>query len=160
MPWQFLVERLIDRRRRGVVLVARQPARIVVGDPQHGIVKLVGALKTHAGVLFLARELEDHGGMQVLEERVPFGTGQLVDVGDRRLGVAGAVTCPARQQSRHQIRDRSANRLIDVQLRGGIFLQFQVMHAEDQPGDAVGFVDSQDPLGELDGLVNIAISDR
>ena len=131
-----------------------------VGYAQHGIVELVGPLEARAGVLFLAREFEDHAGVQVLEDRIPFRTGQLVDVGDRGLGVAGAVTGPARQQRRHQIGDRPANRLIDVQLRGRIFLQLQIAHADHQPGDAIGFVDRQNAVGELDGLVDIAIRER
>ena len=160
MPRQLLVEGLIDRGRRGVVLVARQPARIIVGHAQHAVVELVGPLQPHAGVLFLAREFEDHAGMQVLEERIPFRAGQLVDIGDRRLAVAGAVAGPARQQRRHQVRDRPADRLVDVGLRGRVFLQFQVAHADHQARDAIGFVDRQDAVGELDGLVDIAVGER
>ena len=160
MPRQLLVEGLVDRRRRRLVLVARQPARIVVGHAQHGIVELVGPLQAHAGVLFLAREFEDHAGVQILEDRIPFRTGQLVDIGDRRLGVAGAVAGPARQQRRHQIGDRPANRLIDVGCAAGVFLQLQIAHADHQPGHAIGFVDRQDAVGELDGLVDIAVRER
>ena len=98
--------------------------------------------------------------MQVLEDRVPFRTGQLVDIGDGGLGVAGAVTGPARQQRRDQIGDRPADGLVDVELRGRIFLLFQVAHADHQPGHAIGFVDGQDAVGELDGLVDIAIGER
>jgi hypothetical protein len=148
------------RPRRGIVLVARQPARIVVGHAQHGIVELVGPLQPHAGVLFLAREFEDHAGVQVLEDRIPFRTGQLVDIGDRRLGVAGAVAGPARQQRRDQIRDRPADRLVDVGLRARVFLLLQIAHADHQPGHAIGFVDRQNAVGELDGLVDIAVRER
>ena len=98
--------------------------------------------------------------MQVLEDRIPFRTGQLVDVGDRRLGVAGAVAGPARQQRRDQIGDRSANRLVDVELGGGVFLLLQIAHADHEAGDAIGFVDRQNAVGELDGLVDIAIRER
>ena len=42
----------------------------------------------------------------------------------------------------------------------GVFLQLQIAHADHQPGHAVGFVDRQDPVGELDGLVDIAVGDR
>ncbi len=98
--------------------------------------------------------------MQVLEDRIPFRTGQLVDVGDRRLGVAGAVTGPARQQRCDQIRDRPAYRLIDVDLRSGVFLQLQIANADDQPGDAIGLVDRKNAVGELDGLVDIAVGER
>lgn len=55
--------------------------------------------------------------MQVFEERIPFRPGQLINAGDRRLHVTGAVTGPARQQRRHQVCDRSTDRLVDVQLR-------------------------------------------
>ena len=97
MPRELLVECLVNSLRRRTILVARQPARIGLGYAQHGIVELIGALKARAGILFLVREFEDHAGVQVLEDRIPFRTGQLVDVGDRRLGVAGAVAGPARQ---------------------------------------------------------------
>ena len=98
--------------------------------------------------------------MQILEDRIPFRTGQLVDVGDRGLGVAGAVAGPARQQRRDQIGDRPADRLVDVELRGRIFLQLEIAHADHQPGDAIGLVDRQDAVGELDGLVDIAVGER
>ncbi len=160
MPRQLLVEGLIDRRRRGVVLVACQPARIIVGHAQHAVVELVGPLEPHAGVLFLAGQFEDHAGMQVLEQRIPFGAGQLVDIGDRRLAVAGAVAGPARQQRRHEVGDRPADRLVDVGLRGRVFLQLQVAHADHEARDAIGFVDAQDPVGELDGLVDVAVGQR
>ena len=160
MARELLVEGLVDAGCRRLVLVARQPARIGVGHPQHGIVELVGALQTNAGVLFLAGQFEDHAGVQVLEDRVPFRTGQLVDIGDGGLAVAGAVTGPARQQRRDQIGDRPADGLVDVELRGRIFLLFQVAHADHQPRHAIGFVDGEDAIGKLDGLVDIAIGER
>ena len=160
MARQFLVERLVDAGRSLSVLVARHPARIGVGHPQRGIVEFVGALQTHAGIFFLAREFEDHAGVQILEDRIPFRSGQLVDVGDRGLGVAGAVGGPARQQRRHQIGDRSAHRLIDVDLGGRVFLLLQVARADHQPRHAVVLVDGQDAVGELYGLVDIAFGER
>ena len=147
MSRELLVKCLVNSPRRRIILVARQPARISIGHAQHGIVELVGPLEARAGILFLAREFEDHAGVQILEDRIPFRTGQLVDIGDRRFGVAGAITGPARQQRRHQIRDRSADRLIDVELRGRVFLLFQIAHADDQPGDPIGFVHRQNPVG-------------
>ena len=98
--------------------------------------------------------------MQILEDRIPFRPGQLVDGGDRGLGVAGTVSRPARQQRRHQIGDRTANRLVDVELRCGIFLQLQILHADHEASHAVGFIDCQDSVGKLDGLVDVAIGDR
>ena len=132
MSRELLFECLVNSGRRCRILVARQPAGIVIGDAEHGIVELVGALKASTGVLFLAGELEDHAGVQILEQRIPFRASQLVDIGDRRLGVAGAVGGPARQQRRHQIGDRPADRLVDVELRSGIFLQLDVLNADDQ----------------------------
>ena len=98
--------------------------------------------------------------MQFLEQRIPFRAGQLVDIGDRRLGVTGAVAWPSRQQRRHQIGDRPADRLVDVELRGGIFLQLDVLNADHQARDAIGLVDRENPVGELDRLVDIAFGDR
>ncbi len=160
MPRQLLVERFVNAGRRRAVLVARQPARIGVGHAQHRIVELVGALEPRAGFLFLARGLEDHAGVEILEDRIPFGAGQLVDTGNRRLGIARAVARPARQQRRHQVGDRSADRLVDVELRGRIFLLLEVAHADHQPRDAVRLVHRQDAIGELDGLVDVAIGQR
>ena len=98
--------------------------------------------------------------MEVLEERVPFRTSQLVDIGDRSLGIAGAVAGPARQQRCDEVGDRSADRLVDVQLRGRIFLRLQVAHADDEAGDTVGFVQGQDAVGELDRLIDVAVGER
>ena len=72
MPRQLLVEGFVDRGGRRGVLVARQPARIGLGNPQHGIIELVGALKPVTGILFLVRKFQDHAGVQVLEDRIPF----------------------------------------------------------------------------------------
>ena len=160
MARQLLVERLIDCGRSRIDLVARQPARIALGHAQHGIIELVGALEPGAGVLFLAGEFEDHAGVQILEQRIPFRAGQLVDIGDRRLGVAGAVAGPTRQQRRHQVGDRPADRLVDVELRGGIFLQLDVLDADHKARHAIGLVDRENPVGELDRLVDIAFGDR
>jgi hypothetical protein len=96
----------------------------------------------------------------VLEQRIPFRPGQLVDAAHRALDVAGAIGCPARQQSRDEIGDRTADRLIDVELRSRIFLELEILHANHQAGDAVGLVDHQDLLGELDRFVDIAVGNR
>ena len=42
----------------------------------------------------------------------------------------------------------------------GIFLLLEVAHADHQPRDAVGLVHRQDAVGELDGLVDVAIGQR
>jgi hypothetical protein len=97
MAGELLVKGLVHAERRLTVLVAGHPARVAIGHAQHGIVELVGPLETRAGFLFLARQVVHHAGVQVFEERIPFRPGQLVDAGDRGLGVACAISGPARQ---------------------------------------------------------------
>jgi hypothetical protein len=134
--------------------------RIGFRDAQRRVVELVGALQPDAGVLLLAREIENHAGVEILEQRIPFRPLQLVDAGDRRLGIARAVLRPSRQQGGHQVGDRSAHRLVDVLLGRGVLLQLQPMHADDEPRDAVVLVDREDAIRELDRLVDIALGER
>ena len=47
-----------------------------------------------------------------------------------------------------------------LSLRAGVFLQLQIAHADHEAGDAIGFVDRQNTVGELDGLVDIAVRER
>jgi hypothetical protein len=98
--------------------------------------------------------------MQVLEDRIPVRPGQLVDIGDRRLGIAGAIGRPARQQRGNEIGDRPADRLVDVELGRGIFLLLEVLHADDQTRDAAGLVDAENPFGELDRLFDVTLGNR
>ena len=104
--------------------------------------------------------LEDHAGVEILEDRIPFRAGQLVDTCNRRLGIARAVARPTRQQRRHQVGNRPADRLVDVELRGGIFLLLEVTHADDQPRNAVRLVHRQDAIGKLDRFIDVAIGQR
>ena len=159
MTGELLVERLVDFGRLLLIVVARQPVRIGFRDAQHGIVELVGALETRAGVLFLARQLQDHAGMQVLEDRIPVRTGQLVDAGHRALGVAGAIGSPSRQQCRDEIGDGATHGLIDVELGRGIFLLFERLHADHKPRNAVRLVGGEDLLSQLDRLIDVALGD-
>jgi hypothetical protein len=98
--------------------------------------------------------------MQILEDRIPLGAGQFVDAGDGLLGIARAIGCPAGQQRRHEVGDRPTHGLIDVLLGGGVFLLLQIMHANDQPRDAVGFVDGQDTVGEFHRGFDVAFRER
>ena len=98
--------------------------------------------------------------MHVLEQRIPLRAGQLVDIGDRALDVVGAVAGPARNQRRDQIGDRSADRLVDVDLGSGVFLLLEVADADHEAGDAIGLVDGQDAVGKLHRLVDIAVGER
>ena len=63
MARELLVERLVDRGRLCIALVARQPARIGLRHAQHRVVELVGPLIARTGVLFLAGQFENHAGM-------------------------------------------------------------------------------------------------
>ncbi|MEY9659941.1 hypothetical protein ABH980_006948 [Bradyrhizobium ottawaense] len=67
---------------------------------------------------------------------------------------------PTRQQRGDEIGDRTADRLVDVGLRGCVLLHLEIMHADDETRDAVGLVDGEDALGELDRFVDVAVGDR
>ncbi len=79
MTRQLLVECFINRRCSCSILVARQPTRIGIRNAQGGIIELVGTIEPHARFLLLVGELQDQAGVQVLENRIPFRTRQLVD---------------------------------------------------------------------------------
>ena len=67
------------------------------------------------------------------------------------------VLRPGRDQRRGQIGDRAAHRLRDVLARRLILLLLQRAHAEHEPRDAMGLVELDDALGELDRLVDLAV---
>ena len=98
--------------------------------------------------------------MKVLEDRIPFRAGQLVDGGDRSLGIASAVSGPAGQKRSDEVRDRTADRLIDVGLGACVFLLLEIAHADHKPRHAIGLVDGKNAVGEFDGLINIAVRER
>ena len=55
------------------------------------VIRVPAALQPLTGLLRATRQVQHHAGMQVLEDRIPFRTGELVDAGHRALDVAGAV---------------------------------------------------------------------
>src|SRR5581483_493444 len=63
-------------------------------------------------------------------------------------------------QRRDEVGDRTSDRLVDVELRGAVFFLFQILNAYDETRDAVGLVDGQDLLGELDRLIDVAVGNR
>ena len=95
--------------------------------------------------------------MQVLEDRVPVRSGEVVDCRDCALAVVGAIHAPGREQRCGQIGDRSADRLREVAARSRILLVLERAHAEHQPRDAIVLVDLGHAIGEFDRLVDVAV---
>ena len=95
--------------------------------------------------------------MQILEDGVPVRTGKLVDGVGRSLDLGRARHRPRRQQGRGKIGDRAADRLGEFPARDRILLLLDRAHPEHEPGDAVGLVDLQNALGELDRLLDLAV---
>ena len=114
-------------------------------------------LEALAGFLLLAGKIEDHRGVQILEDGVPVRTGKLVDGVGRSLDLGRARLRPGRQQGCGEIGDRAADRLGEFPARDRILLLLDRAHAEHEPGDAVGLVDLQHAFGELDRLLDLAI---
>ena len=98
--------------------------------------------------------------MQILEDRIAFGAGELVDAVGRQLGLGRRRLRPRRQQRGGEIGDRRADRLGEVPARGRILLLLDRAHAKHQPRDAIGLVDLQHAFGELDGFVDLAIGEH
>ena len=99
--------------------------------------------------------------MQILEDVVPVRSGELVD---RRRVAAFALgrgrLRPGRQQRGGEIGDRAADRLGELRARSGILLLLDRAHAEHEPGDAIGLVDLQNAVGELDRLLDLAVGEH
>ncbi len=160
MARQRLLECREHLQRVSVVALAGEEAAIALHHPQRGGVELVGALEALAGFLLLPGQVEDHGRVQILEDGIPVGAGELVDLVGRGLRLAGARLRPCREQRRRKVGDRAADRLRELAPRGRILLLLDRAHAQHQPSDAVGLVDLQDALGELDRLVNLAVGEH
>ena len=114
-------------------------------------------LETLARFRLVAGEIEDQAGVQVLEDRVPFGTGQPVDRRHRGLGVTGAIQRPGREQRRGQIGDRAANRLRQSTARDAVLLVLERAHAKHQFGDAIALVGLRDAFGVFHRFVDVAV---
>jgi len=95
---QHLLERLEGLERVVLAAVARLIAPIGLHHAQRGGVELVGVLQALAGGRLLARGVENHAGVQFLEDAVPIRSGELVDGIDRGLAVGGGILGPGRQQ--------------------------------------------------------------
>ncbi len=98
--------------------------------------------------------------MEILEDRVPIRSGQLVHGVDGGFAIAFAVQRPSGQQCCRQVRHRAAHRLREVSPGGAVVLLLQFSDPDHQTRDAVGVVDREQPLAELARLVDIAIGEH
>ena len=157
MTRQRLVERGEYLQRLGGISLPRQETAIALHHAQRGRVELVGTLEALGGVLLLTGEIKDHRGVQILEDGIPVRTGELVDGVGRGLDLGRARHRPCRQQGRGKIGDRAADRLGEFPARDRILLLLDRTYAEHEPGDAVGLVDLQNALGQLDRFIDLAV---
>ncbi len=117
----------------------------------------MGVLQALAGILLLAGRVENHAGMQFLEDTVPIGPGEFVDGIHRGFALGGGVLGPGRQQRGGEIGDRAADRLGELLAGDLVLLLLDGPHAQHQPRDAIVLVDLENLVGETDRLLDIAI---
>ncbi len=160
MTRQHLVEILEHGERFLRGCIARQPAAIGLDHAQRRRIQLVGALEPLAGFFGLSGQIQNHAGMQVLEDRVPVRACELVDRSDRAFGVAAAIHRPCAQQSRGQVGDRPADRLDEVRPRRRILLLLERAHADNQPRNTIVLVVLQDAFGVTHRFVDVAIDEE
>src|SRR5207237_2037106 len=101
-------------------------------------------------------DVEDQCGMQLLEDGVPIRAGELVDGVGRLLRFGRVCHRPGRQQRCGKIGDRSADGLGELPARSRILLLLDRPNSEEAPCNAIGLVDLQNALGELDPLLNLS----
>ena len=66
-------------------------------------------LEALAGFFLVGGSIVNQTGVQILEDRVPFRAGEVVDRGDRTLAVIRRKQAPRRKQGCRKIGDRSAD---------------------------------------------------
>ena len=159
MVGHCLVEFLINLQRFILAAVARQKACVSLDGTQRRRVGLVGALVALGRILAVVAEIEDQAAVQVLEDRVPIRAGEVVEGIDRAARIAGAGQRPCRQQRRRQIGYRAAHRLRETLAGERVLLLLERPHADDQPRDAVGAVDLDQPVGKLAGFLDITVGE-
>src|SRR5438445_737586 len=108
MARQHLVKALEDFQGLILAGAARDPSTVGFDRAQLIRIELVDALEALAGLLSVAREIEDQAGMKVLEKRVPIGPSQPIDGIDRRARFVGTEERPCRQQGGGEIGDWAA----------------------------------------------------
>src|SRR6476660_4595089 len=160
MARQRLFEDSKDFRRVGRTALARQKAAIALHDAKRSGIVLVGALEALGGVFLLTGEIENQGGMQVFEDYVPVGAGELVDAIGGKPGFPRTSHGPGRQECRGQIGDRAADRLRKLATCYRILLLLDGANAEHEPRYPVGLVSLEDALREPDRLLDLAIGEH
>src|SRR5579875_1277385 len=103
-------------------MIAPQPTGVGFNDAQRAVVELVGLLESLAGLLLVAGQVEDKAGMQILEDRVPIGACEPIDLGYRLLAVACAVARPGAEQRGGEIGDGTAHRSREIAARQAVAL--------------------------------------
>src|SRR5262245_18848775 len=109
MARQELVKGAIDFERLVLAFLAaltREVAAVGLHNTQLAMIELIRALEPLACVTLLAGQVEDHPGMQALEDVVPVRSDQLVDRIDRSLVFSRARLRPGRQERASEISDR------------------------------------------------------
>src|SRR5262245_43428962 len=111
MVWQDFVEGAIDLERfvpAFFVALACQIVAVSLHDPQLTFIELVGALQPLAGFPLLAGCVEDHPGMEALEDVVPVRSDKLVDRIDGGLELGRACLRPSREKRAGEIGNRGS----------------------------------------------------
>src|SRR4051812_28804673 len=98
--------------------------------------------------------------MQILENYVPVGPGELVDTLGGKPGFRRTSLRPRREERRGQVRDRATDRLRKLATCQRILLLLDVANPEHKPRYAVGLVSLQDALGEPDRLLDLAVREH
>ena len=98
--------------------------------------------------------------MQILEDAVPIGAGQLIQRVDGGARIAGALKRPCLQQRRGQVGHRAAHRLGKFPTRLSVMLLLEIAYADHQTRNAIGVIDVEQPLGKSAGVVDIAIGEH
>ncbi len=160
MARQRFVESGKDLQRLGGVALPREKTAVALHHSQRRRIELVGALVAFARFLPLVGKVEDQRRMQILEDGVPVGAGELVDGIGRELRLARARHGPGRQQRGGKVGDGPADRQGELAASERILLVLDRAHPEHEPRDAVGLVDLQHAFGQPDRLVHLAVGEH
>src|SRR5215510_186887 len=98
--------------------------------------------------------------MQILEDRVPLRSGEVIDRRNRALAVIGGKCAPRGKQGCRKVGDRAANRLRQVAPRSDILLALEQIYAKHQASDAIVLVGQRYALGVFHRLVDITINQK
>lgn len=156
MAREGLVVDLEDRNRLVFLAEPGEQAAVCLDNALRAGIELVGAVETLLRFLAVVRLIENESGMEVLEQGVPVGAGELVDRLDRRARFVGANEAPCGQKGGGQIGHRPPDRLGDMLARGRILLLLERADADHKTGDALVAIALQDAVAEAGGLLDVA----